>query len=175
MAKPITLLLIILLAIAFAAGYLVLTDKIIAGERQIAGGQSQLDKGQLELDAGKVRLEAGKHELTAGKKEYAQAYDNKFMVFMDKLLNRGKGFEKGREQIAEGDKQVAKGEDKVNAGEVRLDTGKLDMQQGEDQLKLGKVARAACALGAVFFGILSIVLGILWRPSLAKFFKYGHT
>ena len=94
---------------------------------------------------------------------------------MDKLLNRGKGFEKGRNQIAEGDKQVAKGGAKINAGEARLDTGKLDMQQGVEQLKLGEVVRAACALGAVFFGILSIVLGILWRQSLAKFFKHGHT
>jgi predicted nucleic acid-binding Zn-ribbon protein len=175
MVKLLTLLLIILLAITSAAGYIFLTDKIISGERKISGGQSLLDKGQLELDAGKARLEAGKQELAEGKKEYEKAHDNKFMVFFDNLLNSGKGFEEGRDQIAEGDKKVAKGEEKINVGEERLDTGKLDMEEGEDQLRLGKDVRAACGLGAVFFGILSIVLGFLWRRSLARIFKHSDT
>jgi hypothetical protein len=46
MGKVLALLLVILLALASVAGYLLLTAKITAGERQIADGQRQLEKGQ---------------------------------------------------------------------------------------------------------------------------------
>src|SRR4029453_16450544 len=121
MGKVRALLLIILLALASVAGYLLLTEQITAGERQIAAGQRQLETGQVALEEGKAKLEAGKRELSAGKKEYEQAKDNQFLVFADKLLQGGTGFEEAREQIAAGDKQVAKGEGKVNVGEKRLE------------------------------------------------------
>jgi predicted flavoprotein YhiN len=50
------LLLVVLLAIASVAGYLILTEKIVAGEKQIAEGQKQLEKGQIKLDEGKAKL-----------------------------------------------------------------------------------------------------------------------
>ena len=175
MGKVLALLLIILLALASVAGYLFLTEKITAGERQIADGQRQLEQGQSALEEGKAKLEAGKRELTEGKKEYEHAKDNPFLVLADKLLQGGKGFKEAREQIAKGDKQVAKGdkqvskgEGKVNVEERRLDAGELELRRGREQLRMAKGARVACALGAAFFASLSIVLGFCWRRSLAS-------
>jgi hypothetical protein len=172
MGKVLALLLIILLTLASVAGSLFLTEKIITGERQIADGQRQLEKGHSTFEEGKAKLEAGKRESSEGNKEYEQAKDNLFLVLADKLLKGGKGFKEARERIAEGDKQVAKGEEKVNVGERRLDAGKLELLRGRDQLTLAKGARVACALGAVFFASVSIVLGFRWRRSLARIFMH---
>ena len=179
MGKVLALLLIILLALASVAGYLFLTEKITAGERQIADGQRQLEQGQsaleegkAKLEAGKTKLEAGKRELAEGKKEYEQAKDNPFLVLADKLLQGGKGFKEAREQVAKGDKQVAKGEGQVTDGERRLDAGELELRRGREQLRLAKGARVACAVGAAFFASLSIVLGFCWRRSLARLFMH---
>jgi hypothetical protein len=175
MGKLLALLLIILLAFASVAGYLFLTEKITAGERQIADGQRRLENEQPVLEKGKAKLEAGKRELSDGKKEYEQAQDNPLLILADKLLKGGKGFEEARTQIAEGDKQVAKGEGKVGVGEERLEAGRLDLRQGLEQLMLAKGARVACALGAIFFIALSIVLGFYWRRSLARIFTQADT
>ena len=193
MGKVLALLLIILLALASVAGYLFLTEKITAGERQIADGQRQLEQGQsaleegkakletgkakleagkAKLEAGKTKLEAGKRELSEGKKEYEQAKDNLFLVLADKLLQGGKGFKEAREQVAKGDKQVAKGEGQVTDGERRLDAGELELRRGREQLRLAKGARVACAVGAAFFASLAIVLGFCWRRSLARLFMH---
>ena len=172
MGKVLVLSFVILLALASMAGYLFLTQKITAGERQIADGQKQLEKGQPALEAGKAKLEAGKRELSEGKEEYKQAKDNLFLVLADKLLKGGKGFKDARERIAEGDKKVAKGEGEVNVGERRLDAGELELRRGREQLRLAKGARVACALGAAFFGSLSIVLVFCWRRSLARIFMH---
>jgi len=56
MGKVLALVIIILLALASVAGYLFLTEKITAGERQIADGQRQLEKGQSMLEEGKAKL-----------------------------------------------------------------------------------------------------------------------
>jgi hypothetical protein len=170
MGKMLTLLLLMLLALASVAGSLVLTEKITAGERQIAEGQRQLKKGQVALEEGKAKLEAGKRELSAGKREYEQAKDNLFWVLADKLLKGGQGFKEARERITEGEKQVAKGGGKVNVGERRVDTGELELRRGREQLKLAKGARVACVFGAAFFASLSLVLGFWWRRSLARIF-----
>lgn len=172
MGKIIALLLLILAAVASMAGYLYLSEKVNAAEKQIAEGQIQLEKGQLALRYGKEKLEAGKQELLEGKQEYEQTEDNFFLVLADKLLQGGKGFESAREQIAGGESQVAKGQGKINAGEKRLDAGELKLHQGMEQLRLAKSARIACALGTILFTSLSIVLGIYWRRSLARFFKH---
>ena len=172
MGKVLALLLIILLALASVAGYLFLTEKITAGERQIAVGQRQLEHGQSALEEGKAKLEAGKRALAEGKKEYKQAKDNLFVVLADKLLQGGKGFKKASKQIAEGDKQVAKGEGQVTVGERRLDAGELELRRGREQVRLAKGARVACAIGAAFFASLSIVLGFCWRRSLAGLFMH---
>jgi hypothetical protein len=171
MIKLFALLFSVLLAVASVGGYMYLDAKIIAGEGKISGGQMEVDKGQPALDKGKAKLEAGKIELAEGKAKYEKAHDNLFMVFMDKVFNRGKGFEEGRSKIAEGDKQVAQGEAKISAGEKRLAAGELELYRGKEQLNMAKNVRIACALGAIFFGVLSIVLTILWRRSLLKVFK----
>ena len=161
----------ILLAIASVGGYVFLDAKIIDGEVQISDGQKEVDKGQPALDKGKAKLDAGKIELAEGKAKYENAHDNLFMVFIDKSFNRGKGFEDGRKKIAEGDKQVAQGEAKISAGEKKLAAGELELNQGKKQLQMAKDVRIACALGAIIFGTLSIVLAILWKRSLARVFK----
>lgn len=173
MVKVLVLLFSALLAVASVSGYLFLNEKIIAGERQIAEGQKKLDAGQPALEKGKARLEAGKLELAEGKMEYEKAHDNLFMVFLDKLFNSGKGFEEGRKQIAEGDKKVAEGEAKISAGEKRLDAGEMELRRGKEQLNLARSVRAACALVAIIFGTLSIVLAILWRKSLVKTYRHA--
>jgi len=172
MGKVLALLLIILLALASVAGYLFLTEKIVAGERQIADGQRQLEKEQPALEEGKAKLEAGKRESSEGIKDYEQAKDNLFLMLADMLMTGGKGFKEVRERIAEGDKQIAKGENNVNIGERRLDAGKLDLRRGTEQLRLAKGARVACALGAAFFASVSIVLGFRWRRSLSRIFMH---
>ena len=172
MGKVRALLLIILLALASVAGYLLLTEQITAGERQIAAGQRQLETGQGALEEGKAKLEAGKRELSAGKKEYEQAKDNQFLVLADKLLKGGTGFKEARERIAEGDKQVAEGEGEVNVGDRRLEVGELEVRRGREQLRLAKGARVACALGAAVFASLAIVLGFWWRRALARLFLH---
>jgi len=172
MRKLIALLLVILLALASVAGYVFLAGQIAAGEKQIAAGQRQLEKGRLALEEGKVKLEAGKQELSAGKKEYEQAEDNFFLVLADKLLQGGKGFEKAREQIAEGDDQVAQGEGEVKVGEKQIVAGEQELRLGMEQMRLAKGALLACALGAVFFTSLAIVLGFRWRRSLARMFMH---
>jgi len=174
MGKVIALLLMIVLALASVAGYLFLTEKIIAGQRQVADGQRLVDEKQVELDDGKARLEAGKRELSEGKREYEQANRNPFLVLADRLLKGGKGFEEARGRIAEGDTQVAKGQDRVDAEEGRLDAGRLKLSQGRERLNLAKSARLACALGAALFACLSIVLGFRWRRSLARVFKHSR-
>lgn len=171
MGKMIALLLLILLAFGSMAGYLVLTSKINAGQKQLTDGQRQLEEGDSALKEGKAKLEAGKQELSEGKKEYEQAKDNPLLVLADKVFKGGKDFENARDQIAEGDKQVAEGEVAVSSGEKRLEAGKIELSRGKEQLKLAKGARIACAIGAVVFASLSIVLGFYWRRSIARVFS----
>ena len=86
MGKVLTLLIMILLAIASLAGYLFLAKIISDGEIRIAEGQRQLEKGQSAMEEGKVELLAGKRDLSEGKEEYTQAEDNLFLKWADKLL-----------------------------------------------------------------------------------------
>lgn len=173
MGKVRTLLIVILLALASATGYLILTEKITTGERRIAESEIKLEKGQHKLEDGKAKLEAGKRELADGKKEYKQAKDNLFLVLVDKLLKGGKGLKEAEKRIADGDTQIAKGEDKVKVEESRLAAGELKQRQGKELLRLAKDARVACAVAAVFFASLSIVLGVRWRRSLTRFFMHA--
>jgi len=172
MRKVIALAVIILWALASMAGYVVLTRKINAGEKQMTAGQNTFDKGQTSLDEGKLKLKAGKQELSEGKKEYEQARDSWLLVFADKVFKGGEGFKDAEKKIAAGDKQVAKGENKVTAGERRLDAGERQLSQGREQLDLARLARVACALGAAVFTSLAIVLGFWWRRSLSRVFTH---
>jgi len=159
MGKVLTLLIIILLALVSAAGYLLLTGEIRSGEKQMAEGQRWLEQGQDTLEKGKVKLADGKKKLADGKKEYAQANNSPVLVFLDKFLNAGRGFKGARASLAKGRQQVAKGEAKVEAGEDRVDAGELKLSQGRERLMLAKGGRVACAVGTIFFTALSIVFG----------------
>ncbi len=172
MLKLLTLLLTILLALASAGGYLVINEKIHAGEISIAEGQNIIAFESPSLEEGKNDLANGRHLLSEGKKEYEHAHDNPFIVFADTWFNSGKGFAEGRKKIAEGEDKVAKGEDKVNAGEIRLDKGNLALERGMGKLQQGKIVRDVCAFGATLFTLLSIVLGFFWRRSLLQFVQH---
>jgi hypothetical protein len=172
MLKLLTLLLTILFTLVLAGGYLVINEKIHAGERSIAEGQNVIAFESPSLEEGKIDLASGRHQLSEGKKEYQHAHDNPFMVFADKWFNSGKGFADGRKKIAEGEEKVAKGEDKINAGEIRLDKGNLALEQGMDKLQQGKKVRDLCAIGAIIFTLLSVVLGYFWRRSLLQFIQH---
>lgn len=168
MIRTLAFLSLILLALASAVGYLFLNRKIAAGERYIAEGQNLIVREGPSLAAGKVELATGKQQLSDGKKEYEHAHDNSLLVFADTLFNDGKGFAEGRKKIAEGEQKVAQGENKVAVGEQRLDKGNEALRSGMEQLQQGKLARDGCAIGAVTFTILAIVLGYFWRRSLAR-------
>lgn len=168
MIRTLAFLSLILLALASAVGYLFLNRKIADGERYIAEGQNFITQESPSLATGKVELATGKQQLSDGKKEYERAHDNPFLVFADTLFNGGKGFEEGRKRIAEGEQQVARGENKVADGEKRLDKGNEALRSGMEKLRQGKLARDVCAIGAVTFTLLAIVLGYFWRRSLAR-------
>ncbi len=153
MGKGIALLLIVFVALAFVAGYAVLRIKIAAGE-------GLLDDGQLAVAAGEARLQAGTQRLSDGKADYEQAKGNPFLVWVDKLLNGGRGFRDARRRIAEG-------QDEVDAGGRRLAAGELAMDRGKGHLRFAKGLRFACALGALVFALLSMLLGFRWRRSRA--------
>jgi hypothetical protein len=170
MGKALLLLLFTLLTLGSVAGFLVLNAKINAGEKQLAEGQRQQEEGASALEEGKARLQSGKRELSDGKKEYQKARDNTLLVLADKVFKGGEGLETARKQIAEGDKQVAEGESMVRSGESQLEAGKKELTRGKEQLASAKGARTACALGAVFFASLSIILGLYWRQSIAGVF-----
>ena len=160
MGKLLVLSFVILLALVSLTGWLFLSEKITTGDMQIAAGQEKVDEGQPKLDA-------GKQELADGKEEYKKAKGNLFYVLVDKLLKGGKGFEEGRRQIAEG-------QDLVDAGQKRMDAGKLKLSLGAEELRLARRVRFACALGAIFFASLSIVLGFYWRRALARLFVHTN-
>ena len=172
MIKEVTLAFTTICAVASLGGYLVLNEKIIAGERFIAEGQSNIALESPSLVEGKAELATGKGLLSEGKKEYERAHDNPFLVFADKLFNSGKGFAEGRKKIAEGEEKVAKGEDKVDVGEKRLDQGNEAIRLGKEKLQQGKLARDICAIAAIVFTLISLVLGFLLRRSLVHFFMH---
>jgi len=168
MGKVLLLLLIILLTLASRAGYLFIAEAIIAGEIEISDGEKQLEKGRPALEAGRHELETGKREYSDGKKEYEEAEDNLFLVLADKLLKNGSGFREARARIAEGKRQITMGAERVSVGEKRFDAGKLKLLQGREQLRLAKYAFVVCVFGTFFFASALIVLGFLWRRSLAR-------
>lgn len=171
MFKLTTLLLTILLAIASAGGYLFLNEKIRDGRGLLTEGQHNIDTEGPSLVTGKAELAQGKKLLADGKKEYASAHENFLLVWADKLFNGGKGFADGREKIAAGEVKVAEGQDRVDTGQIRLDKGNLQMSQGRERLEQGLNARDVCALGAIVFTSLAVLLGFFWRKSILQALK----
>jgi hypothetical protein len=167
-------LLLALSALALVCGHQFLAGKIAAGDRHFAEGRRALEKGEPELEEGKARLEAGKLASSEGKKEYKAAAGNRFLVWADKWLRAGKGFRNARDRIVEGDRQIAEGEDKVDLGEKRIDAGKLELRQGGEQLRLARVARFACAGGALFFACAAIWIGLRRRRFVIAIFSHRY-
>jgi hypothetical protein len=170
MGKWVALVIMIPLALASVGGWLWLSGEIDAGDERLAEGHRRLADGQDALAEGEVKLTAGRRTLSAGKRRYEQANDNRFLVFIDRLLNGGKGFREAREHIAKGSRQVAKGEDDVAVGEERLAAGERELSRGSERLLLARRVRLACALGAVCLVPLSIVFGFRWRRARVRTF-----
>lgn len=154
MGKMFAWMIMILLALASVAGYLLLTEEIRSGEAQMAEGEKRLQQGWEKLQNGKV-------ELAAGKKHYKRAKRNPFLVLTDKMLNGGKGFKEARTRID-------KGADKIESGEERLAAGELKLSRANDQLILARCARSSLAVAAVCLAALSIIFGFRWRRALAR-------
>lgn len=186
MSKLFTLMFTVLLTVASAAGFVYLTVQINAGESLIAEGQELLAEGRGELKRGKARLAEGKQELAEGEKEfrkgkrdavkdllrgYAGDEEQSDAEQARQLLQGGREYQDARKRIAEGEKQIAEGERKVAEGKRRLAAGEQELDQGKERVQFAKRLRMATAAGAVVFGVLSIVLGFLWRRSL---FRRNH-
>ncbi len=168
MVKLSILLFMVLLSLLSLGGYLFLSEKIIAGQKKIANGQEMINQGQITFDKGIIELEAGKLEASDGKKEYEKAEDNLFLALADKVFNGGKGYRAGRARIAQGDKEVAMGVDSVHAGEMRLIAGRRELLRGIEEVELAKGVRIACGIGVAFFSLVTLMLGICWRRSMAR-------
>lgn len=115
------------------------------------------------MENGKITLEHGQRRLSEGKEEYREARKRHFLVWADKLFNRGKGFKKARKQIADGELEIAHGEEQVADGEIRAAAGRQKLLVGGERLIRAHVARVACAAGAVLLSTFTIVLGLRWK------------
>ena len=169
MGKKFTLLFIILLALASLITYVILTQKITAGDQQIADGKKQLEKGQQMLAEGKAKLAGGKQDLSKVKKVSNPMRSLPLMGMA--IVNfpvTGIVYLEAKRQISEGDKLVEQGQASVQAGEKRLEAGKLALKRGKQRLNLANNIRIACAFGVVFFVSLAIFLGWYWRRSLIR-------
>jgi len=159
------MLLVIVFSLTSTTGYIYITKKISAGEQQLAAGAKQLENGQKLLAAGKKKLSAGKRKLSNAKKTMnyislagmaiAPPIGGIAYLGMDKTLS-GK------------DRLVANGEARVRSGEKQIKEGEIKLQQGYAKLSFAKKIQFACALGAIFFAVLAVVLGVYWRRSSGK-------
>ncbi|EKD73547.1 MAG: hypothetical protein ACD_45C00287G0006 [uncultured bacterium] len=174
MEKIATLLILILLAFASLGSYLFLTKEIIVGNLKIADGQRQLEQGEQMLAKGKAKLAGGEQKLSGAKSTYNKMQAAP-LVLVSVLPVTGVlavASEKiASSKIAEGKQLAAKGEEKIKVGEKQLETGRLQLHVGMERLRHANEIRIACALGAIFFAFLSIVLGFYWRQSVFKFFE----
>ncbi len=175
MGKVITLLFMVLLMLAAGTGFFLLTSAIRSGDDQMTAGQGRLERGQDTLDEGRVDLAEGKQKLAEGKEKYEHAQDNVVLVWVDKLLNAGKGFKEAEDSVEAGNRKVAKGEEKVAAGQERVNLGELKLSRGHDRLILARRMRIGCAVAAVCLGALSIAFGFRWRRSLTGIFRHAQT
>jgi len=155
-----TLLLLILAAVA---GFVFLSVKIHAGEKQLAAGHRKLERGQVQVEKGKRRLKDGERRLSEGKAEFTLEEDSLFSEFFDDVFNDGEGFAAARDSIAEGERQVAGGQKRMTAGKQRLTSGRKRFDGESRHLALAKVARICCAGLAAFLVALWIFLRFFRR------------
>lgn len=172
MGKVITLLLLLLLAIASIGGYLYLTVKITAGNLKIEAGQKQLDEGEQLLARGKAKLASGKQRLDNAKRAYHGLNVIPFVGLAKKLPVTGQIFDEvAGNKISEGNKLIAQGNAKVKNGESQLAEGKQELQEGKQRLRHAEHIRDACAAGSVFFPLVFFILSFIWRKSVRKLSK----
>jgi uncharacterized phage infection (PIP) family protein YhgE len=169
MRKMHWLLLCFLLAVGCAAGYLFLTEKIIAGQQKIAAGQKQLEEGQQMLAKGKGRLASGSQSLSNAKGLYNGINSVPLMNIVNKLPISSDIFKIAKGRIDEGNSLVVQGNEKIQSGEKQLAEGKIELKRGERKLRDTNGIRIGLAVGGIFFGIATVMLGFCWRKELFKF------
>lgn len=167
MVKIVTLLLTVLVALASAGGYVVIGERIADGERRIAEGERQLEEGRAALEKGQAELDAGEREVAAARRTVEVVEDIPFVKLLDGLLG-GRGGAEADRRTAAGDEQVASGEGRIASGRGRIAAGEVELRRGEERLQTARRARVGLALGAVVFGLVSLVLGVRWRRSLGR-------
>ncbi len=168
MGRLLVLLILILLALVSAAGYIFVDQSIIAGKIKIAEGIQELKIGYPELEEGRLRMEAGKKELIEGQDEYDQARKNLFLVLADRLLKGGKGFRDARKRLQDGSDRIKEGKEEYRDGKKRINEGEIELLRGRELLKQAENMRGAFAFAAAFFFILTVLLGFRWRRSLSR-------
>ena len=164
MSKAFMLLFVILLAFASMMGYLFLSQKIVAGEQQLLDGQRQFAEGQKMLKDGKVKLENGEREMSRVKRVDTFPFVGLAII---SLPVSGVTYLEAKKQIVAREKLIRQGQGRVRAGEEQLKMGELQLREGERRLELANKMRLACAFGAIFFVIISIILGFYWRRAKA--------
>lgn len=171
MTKVLTLLFILLLSLACLIAYLFITEKIVAGSQKIAEGQLQLEQGEAMLAAGKAKLADGTRKLAQARGVYNQFKAIPFVGLATKLPISKEIIGIAHQKIADGGALVAKGNAKVKAGQAQLAEGKLELAHGEERLDFANQIRIVCAIGAIIFASLALVLGFYWRRSLSGVWK----
>lgn len=168
MRNVLILLLITILGLVSMTGYLILSQKILAGEKKIAEGQLELENGEQMLAAGKARLANGKRQLSNAKSAYNKVNDIALLGIVSKLPITGAFFNVAHHQISEGQQLIAKGEAKVKNGEEQLAKGKLELEKGKIKMGAANNIRITFGIATAFFFVLAILLGIYWRKSLTN-------
>lgn len=168
MGRMQALIFAILLAIASIAGYLFLTEKIIAGRLKIAAGQKQIADGEQMLTNGKARLQSGKQRLSNAKNTYNGINSVPLMGIVSRLPVSGNILGIAKSKIDNGNKMVAAGSDKIRAGEKQLAEGKQDLQNGMSRLNRTNIIRMIFVAGAIVFTVLALVIGFGWKGPWAK-------
>ena len=161
----------ILLAISSAIGYFFLTEKIIEGNVKIVEGQQQLKEGEKLLARGKTKLQSGQNKLSHAKSTYNRFKKTPYLFVPIMPAATGAmmiGSKVAKNKIAEGNRLVSEGAKKINSGEAQLADGRLQLQQGMDRLKIANHLRITCAIGAIFFTLLSIGLIFYLRYKKTK-------
>jgi hypothetical protein len=169
--KILTLSLISLLTIASASGYGFLTEKIIAGEVKIAEGQKQLAEGEQLLAKGKTRLRRGERTLSPINGVYNGIKHIPFMGITKEVPVSKQVFAVANNELAEKNQQVAQGKEKIKSGEEQLEAGKLELANGIELLGQTNKIRITCAIAAIFFAGVLIVLVFYWRQSLVTILR----
>lgn len=152
MKKIITLSITSLLAFASIISYVIINDKITAGEQQYAAGQQQ-------LVAGKRKLAAGQKKLSNAKGVYGILGHIPVVQVAKETPGANLPFQMTEKKLAQGDQQVASGKKRIRSGEQQLAAGAM-------QLATAKKIRTLLGFLSIFFIVITIALGVFWKNIL---------